>query len=249
MPAVRLTLPRGVVAERRHAELTLVGAFGAKPTHVVLPIVDPATQIQNLAGDWQQITRPGQAPIAARAGDQLTTIQVTATIAPPDGGPHDDANSVEPILNDLAFLAEADSDLQPIALTWGTFITSAWTTSTGYWHIQELEIDTQLMQPGTNNISRAEVTITLLEHSPAPSAAGSSSGKWNPPPAAPRPTFTANNRRVTYWTVAAGQTAYSIARAVYGHPEPGWRVICDANGIGRPSNIAPGQTLLIPQAP
>jgi nucleoid-associated protein YgaU len=51
---------------------------------------------------------------------------------------------------------------------------------------------------------------------------------------------------VTSYVVQQGDTFYSIARKVYGTPEPGWRTILDANNMTDPRQLYVGQTLLIP---
>ena len=48
-------------------------------------------------------------------------------------------------------------------------------------------------------------------------------------------------------TVRRGDTLYRIAGRYYGNPEK-WRVIADANGILRPSDLRVGMTLLVPVA-
>jgi LysM repeat protein len=48
-------------------------------------------------------------------------------------------------------------------------------------------------------------------------------------------------------TVSRGETLYRIAKRYYGDPER-WRVIADANGIAKPSDLRVGMTLLIPLA-
>lgn len=246
MPAVTFTLQGAATPARVQAELTVMNLY-PKPMAIVLPITDPEAQFKNLEGDWQQIPRPGQKPILARVADKLSTLDLKVTVAAPDGARLDPNNTVEAVLTALTAATATDSQTNPIALTWGSFDSSVNVTKAGYWHIQSLEIDSELRQPVTNNITRAEATITLVEASDPPSAQASSMPSWTRPPAAPAAVATTTvTATIKEWTVSAGDTAYSIARAVYGTAEPGWRLILDANGIISPSSLAPGTALVIP---
>jgi nucleoid-associated protein YgaU len=243
MPAVTLTLPAvpagAAPAGRVQAELTVIGT---PDTVIVLPITDPEASFKGLAPAWEQIPRPGRKPILVRAGQTLTTLDLKVTVAAPDGGRLDPDGTVESVLELLTFMASTDSESQPIALTWGGFDSSPGVTSTGLWHLQDIEINSELRQPGTNNVTRAEVTLTLVEASDPPSAAGNSNPGWAKPPAPPAPVPSST----TAWIVQAGDTAYSIAAAVYGSPEPGWRTLLAANGITNPTALSAGTVLTIP---
>lgn len=244
MPAVTFTAATGVIPARVQAELTVLTS---PHTVIVLPITNPEAAFKGMAPAWQQVERPGRKPILARAGETLTTLDLKVTVAAPDGGRLDPTGSVEYTLGRLAALAILDSEAAPIALTWGAFDTSQNVTSSGLWHLQSIEIDSELRQPGTNNITRAEATITLIEASDAPAATGGGSvPAWAQPPAPPQPVAAASVRSPSAWTVSASDTAYSIATAVYGSAEPGWRTILTANGITNPTALTPGMTLLIP---
>lgn len=247
MPAVTFTLQAAASPQRVQAELTVMN-MTPKPVAIVLPITNPEASFKNLEGDWQQIPRPGRKPVLSKVGRKLSTLDLKVTIAAPDGGRLDPSGTVENVLQLLTTAAILDSRATPIALTWGQFDTSSNVTQAGYWHIESMEIDSQLRQPGTNNITRAELSLTLVEASDPPNAKNSSMPAWTQPPAPPAAIAADNQQRIGIreWTVQAGDTAYSIAQAVYGYPEPGWRWILDANGITIPSQLAVGQALIVP---
>lgn len=245
MTAVTLTVTAAATPARVQAELTVIMP-GSRNVVVVLPITDPAASFKNIEANWEEVPRPGQKPILTRVGDKLRTIDLKVTVAAPDGGRLDENNTVEGVLAGLTALAELDSDPTPVALTWGSFDTSQNVTATGYWHFQSVEIDSEMRQPGTNNITRAQVSITLIEASPPPSASGTLPA-WAAPPSPPRAISTQiGSSQIRAWVVAAGDTAYSIAAAVYGRPEPGWRNILTANNIANPTQLTVGQALIIP---
>jgi nucleoid-associated protein YgaU len=250
MPSVTVTVPGNATPSRVQAELTLVNTSGGKSTVVVLPITDPAASFKGLEADWEQVTRPGRKPILARVGEKLTTLDLKVTVAAPDGGRLDPGGTVEATLTKLVSMAGNDTAAMPVALTWGAFDTSANVTQTGRWHFQSFEIDSETRQPGTNNISRADLTITLVEASDAPTASSSALPAWTKPPAAPAGISTARPAgSITVWTVSQGDTVYKIAAAVYGNPEPGWRTILDANNITNTGQLTPGLILTIPPKP
>jgi hypothetical protein len=244
--AVTVTVAATAATGRVQAELTLLNSSGN--TVVVLPITNPAATYTNLAANWAEVDRPGQKPLNMRAGDNLHSMQLNVTLVGADGGVLDSQNAVETLCRDLLNLSQNDGTAGPIALTWGTFDSSSLLTQTGYWHIDDLEIDSTWRQPGTNNVSQATATITLKEVQDPPPATGTAPG-WTapPPPPAPVSASSVNGGKITTWTVGQGDTLYSIATAVYGTPEPGWRTIAAANDISNPASITLDQVLTIPQ--
>ena len=244
MASVTFTLPTPIPASRVQAELTLVDPSG--PMHVVLPITNPQAAFKQLEGQWQEIARPGQKPIVNRSASKATMLDLKVTVAAPDGGRLDLGDTVEAVLKNLVSIAQSDDVTTPVALTWGNFDSSPYVTGSGLWHIHTLDVDSEYRQPGSNNISRATVNLTLIEAVNGPSTVGTPTPAWAKPPAAPS---AVSAPAPAEWVVTGADTAYSIATAVYGTPEPGWRTILDANGITNPANLTPGMILTIPPAP
>jgi LysM repeat protein len=240
--AVTLTVPGAPAKTRVQAELTLLGAGGN--TTIVLPITDPAATYTNLEGNWVEVDVPGAKPFNVRAGSKLSMLQLQVTIAGPDGGTQDSGNVVQPIIQQLLQMCGSDGTY-PIALTWGSLDSSAQLTQTGHWHIDSLEIDSTWRQPGTNNISQATATIQLKEVNDPPTVSATVAA-WVAPPAAPAGVSSSSAAAPSTYTVRQGDTIYSIAAAVYGNPEPGWRDILAANDITDARTLAVGQQLIIP---
>lgn len=239
--AVTLTIPGAAPTSRVQAELSLLGNSGTQS--YTLPITDPAAVYANLEANWVEVDVPGQKPYNVRAGGKLRTIQINVTLVGSDGGPTDGDNQVEPLIKNLMTLIANDGIAGPVAFTWGTFDSSSFLTQTGHWHVDAMTINSTWRQPGTNNISQATATITLKEVNDPPSSTGVQPG-WTAPPAAP-PAIP-NPTGAGTITVAAADTAYSIAAAVYGDPEPGWRNILAYNGITDPRSLTAGQILVVP---
>jgi LysM repeat protein len=241
--AVTVTVAGTPAVSRVQAELTLLGSGGN--TTIVLPITDPAATYTNLEGNWVEVDVPGGKPFNVRAGSKLSMLELQVTIAGPDGGTQDPSNVVQPIIQQLLKMCQSDGTY-PIALTWGSLDSSAQLTQTGHWHIDSLEINSTWRQPGTNNISQATATIQLKEVNDPPTAT-SGVASWTAPPPAPSAVSAASVQATV--TVAQGDTAYSIAAAAYGNPEPGWRAILAANNITDPRSLTVDQQIVIPAAP
>lgn len=239
---VTVAIPGQPLTTDVKAQLTLLNGGGVV---IQLPITDPSAVYDNLAANWVQVTRPGRAPILVNAGGQLSTLQLNVTIAAPDGGPRDDSNTVQGIIEQLMTMTTIDNIAQPVALTWGGIDSSSVLTSTGHWHLTDVQLTSTLRQPTTNNISRATATITLTEASDPPTS-GNVTG-WTAPPAPPKPVVSGGiTGKLTTITVQPGQTIYTVAAKVYGSPEPGWRTLLNFNGITNPALVVPGLVLAVP---
>jgi LysM repeat protein len=241
--AVTVNVTRPVRTVDVKAELTLLGRGGET---IVLPITDPKATYDNLAANWVEVPRPGLKPYNKRVGDNLHTLAVNVTIVGSDNGPRDPAGTCDHIVRQLLDMTANDTPDAPVALTWGTLDSASTLTQTGHWHVQSMTITGVWKQPGTNNISQATAAITLKEASDEPTTPNAQP-TWLAPPPPPSPvTVSATVPRIRVYNVVQGDTAYSIAKKVYGSSEPGWRTILAANGLTDPRNLTPGMALLIP---
>lgn len=238
MSAVVARIPGSINSPRVQAQLVLLGSsFGT----ITLPITSPQATYDNLEGNWQEVPRPGLKPINQRVGGKLRTAQYTVTVVDSNNGPWDLENAVEPKLARLATICNLDSQTRPVAMVWGGFDANTNVTLSGHWHIDSMQVVSEIRQPGTNNVSQATVTFTLKEASDLtplkiPSTAASSQ--------APSKKATAS---VKTYTVKSGDTLYGIALKVYGNDDTSsWRKIATANGIGNPQKLQVGQVLKIP---
>ena len=242
MTSVRFRV-NGALKTSNSATLRLLGSSA---TPIRLPWTNPQAVYDNLHGNWQELARPGLKPFNKRVGDNLHTLQVTVTIAPADGGVRDPAGSAQDIIDALVDAANADSPASPVVFTWGPFSSSARLTQTGHWHIDSFTLNSTWMDPSSNRVSQATAQITLKEACDEPGAADASSSYSSAGAAPTAAPDLAGQANVGTWTVRAGDTAYSIASAVYGAAEPGWRYVLSANGISDPRALAAGQVLVFP---
>lgn len=163
MARLIVTVPTRIPATA-HAELHLLGS----KRRTRLPFTAPTAVYDNLAGNWVEVPRPGLAPLNKWVGWHLHTLQISVTIAAPDGGTRDPGGTVQQIVDELIDAANDDSPTRPVVFTWGRLSSSERLTHTGHWHIDSMTITGTWMQPGTNNLSQATASITLKEASDEP---------------------------------------------------------------------------------
>lgn len=238
---VKVRVVGGINGPRVQAQLVLLGAGGET---IVLPITSPQATYANLEANWQEVPRPGLKPINQRVGEKLRTAQYTVTIVGGDNGPWDGSNTVEPIIDKLAAMCQAEGAQRPIAMVWGKFDSSTNLTGSGHWHIDTMQITSTWRQPVTNNVSQATATITLKEASDLPTTGfaqspGATSGTVA--------TQTPKKAKQTTYTVKSGDTIYSISQKMYGNDDTAsWKKILTANKISDPRKLKVGQVLIIP---
>jgi hypothetical protein len=165
MAAVVVTLSGHLVAlpGRRQAVLSLLGSGQA----LALPITDPAAVYASLEGNWVEVPRPGRKPMNVRVGGKLSTLQLNITLAPANGSVFDPGGTVQPVLERLINFANADG-VYPLALAWGGVDGYTGLSATGHWRIDALTVNSTQRQPGTNNVTQANVSLTLKEVSDPP---------------------------------------------------------------------------------
>lgn len=116
---------------------------------LTLPIASREVQISEISPEWVQIPRPGQRPLLRRANERLRQVQIEVVFVKPHG-------HVEFGLQILRRFANHGS---PVAFSYGP-------SESGFFHITDLRVRSVQREFGTNNITQAEVALTLTEALP-----------------------------------------------------------------------------------
>jgi nucleoid-associated protein YgaU len=205
-----------------HPKALLEAERGVK---LVIPYAPRGAELGGLADTWERVDRPGRKPLTLRTGRRLPTLNLTLTLARPDV-----QSSIEDLLAALAKLGEAEervtlSNMSPLLR--------------GPWRIADLSLTSSALQYGTNHITRATATLSLVAASDALSRRGPLSGGKDG----------GKGGKLTRYTVKKGDTLRRIAAkpSVYGNPNK-WTRLAQANGIKRPSApLKPGRVLKVPR--
>lgn len=218
-PAARVPAPppRGP-----HPKAVLAADNGVK---LVLPYAPRGTQLGGWADEFDQLARPGRPPLPRRTGDGLPTLNLTIPLTN-----RDHQASIEPALALLRRLAESGNRIVIGGLS---------RFERGPWLIDDVTVTGELRQHGSNALTRATVSLSLVSAGP-PTRVGPLSGGHR------KRRRGSDRRRVHRW--AKGDNLRRLANRYYG--EPGlWRRIARANNIKNPRTIKPGRRLTIPPAP
>lgn len=241
MPSVRLLLD-SQAAERRglgaHPKVIMVGESGRR---VEFPLA-PLTNRAGYAPKFSMDERVGRVPLMSRAGFELRTVDLTATMIGRDGdGFLDHQASIE---NELSIIREMAKSGQRIRFEgYGPSLAGWWILTT------MSEQDVRLRQ-GTNEATQVDIQMTLTEHVEAIAHVGPVSGGAEPPAAASSGPGSSSPEaakagKQTY-TVKKGDTLPKISTKFYGTPNQGAK-IADANGIKSPKkHLTVGKVLTIP---
>lgn len=196
---------------------------------VVLRCTSPKVDHGDLAGAWKQVDRDGDRPLLGMTGRRLHTAKVEAIVARNDGSPIEDV---------LVHLINVSRDpVNRVTLANYGFLEA------GPWRLTDITISSDMRKFGTNQVTRANVTLTLTEAvlEPGPRAAKKTKGKKHTGGA--NAGSSAGKPRM--YTVRSGDTLSRIAAKFYGDANL-WHRIARANKIRRPDRIRVGQRLRIP---
>lgn len=206
-----------------HPKVRLIGQSG---TQVVLPFA-PTIGLGAVAPSWSELGRSGVKPLLAKGAPQLRQQPVELLV-----GYGDHQRSVERELHLIRLLAR-DGD----RVRWAN---AGPQESHGWWRITDYAQTIELRQHGTNEATRARVTMLLVQASDAkvklgPVTGGAKgAGKRKP----------ADGKASTY-RVKGGDTLWGIAHRHYGDGQR-WRRIADANGVRDPKRLQIGVVLKLP---
>lgn len=206
-----------------HPKVRLVGQSG---TQVTVPLA-PNIGLRGVTPSWSELTRSGVAPILARGAPQLRQQPVELHVGYPDH-----QRSVESELHLIRLLARDGERVR-----WAN---AGPQESHGWWRITEYSQTVELRQHGTNEATRARVTLLLVQASDATVKVGPVTGG-----AAGSASPKAAEGKATTYRVKAGDTLWGIAQRHYGNGSK-WPTIADANGVTNPKLLQVGHVLKLP---
>jgi LysM repeat protein len=210
-----------------------------------IPTPHPKAYIQNQAGDrfvlpwapretehggdadqWSTLARAGRKPIVRRNGAGIRTLSFSFLMGTVAG----DVSIESQILR-----------LRNVASNGDMVLFSHGVLERGWWHTTDLQINPLLRQHGTNYVTRANVTLQLIEAYDVRPKMGRTSTKPKPakPKAKPRP---AGYR---YVVVKKGDTLWEFAVKYLGSGLR-WGEIARLNGVKDPRKLRIGLRLKIP---
>lgn len=196
-------------ATQAQPKVTIQGDNGIR---ITMPYAPLTMVMDNLTPNWAQVQRAGRKPILAIQDFQLATCSFTMNVA--KRGTSGQA-SIESTLGDLRRLASSQARIR---LAYGYLVTLF------TWRMTGMTINVNNREPVTNNITVADVDITLTECSDytpqiGPVTGGTTSGT---PPRSGTSTST--------YTVRFGDTLYGIAYLMLGDGNR-WTEIAALNNI------------------
>jgi LysM repeat protein len=169
---------------------------------------------------WSALDRPGRQPIVARTAEGLPTLSFEFLLGDPDH-----QVDVEPYVRALRKLAEGGQRITLVNLS---------PQEAGPWRIDDLKVSATLRQHGSNRITRATVSISLIEAVDVNTRASVVSRYKRKSP-----------KKAYKYKVKKGDTLKSIAHKAYGDPYA-YPAIVKANKL-KTTKVAVGKTLTIPK--
>jgi hypothetical protein len=233
MPALtvarRLGQPwkRFVPTKPKHPKMTIVPEGGVP---FIVPYAPREMSLDGVAPTYATADRGGRKPLLLRSGDGLRSVSFDLIVAHPDPDV-----SVEQTLHQLRALARGGARLR---------VNLDHTTGSNLWRLTGFTQQVIDRQHGTNQPTRASVSITLQEAVDPVVAVGPLTGGAKPAPAKPGGKPGAPAPKRTH-VVVRGDTLSKIALRFYGNARLYPR-IADANKIKNPNQIKVGQRLVIP---
>lgn len=222
MATLAITRPGTMSARKKHPQARFKPEGGKA---VDLPYAPRTTTLGGRGKAWQEVARPGRRPLLMADGPLLQTLALTITLAHPDH-----QTSVEPLLSRLDALARGGERVQLLGMS---------PRERGPWRITELTFAGEQRQHGTNHITRATATMTLVQASDpnprlGPVSGGKKGGKGG------------RKKLPTMHVVKKGDTLRKLANRYYGDPAA-WRLIARANKLKDPGKLKVGKKLRIPK--
>lgn len=228
MPTLTVTRPTtGVVTvpppppvgDHPKAELVTEGGL-----RLVLPYAPTGSSLAGLAPTFGTYDRPGRRPLVLRDAEPLRSLGLEFLLA---RAHHQ--SSVEDLLSTLERIGKAGDRVTLVNLS---------VRERGPWRIGDLSTTVLLRQHGTNAITRASVSVSLLAASDPVTRLGPVTGgaKGPKPPGIRHP---------RHYVIKRGDTLRKLARRFYGEPNE-WRRIARRNHLRDPNNLPVGRRIVIP---
>lgn len=233
MPELSIDRPALAEAPARgtHPKAQLVTESG---TVLTLPYAPRGASLGGWADPFSTQDRPGRKPLVTRDGDGLATMGITITLAKLDH-----QATIEAELALLRTIAASGERITVVNLS---------PSEAGPWRLADLGIEAELRQHGTNNITTATVSLSLIEASDAAPTLGPVSGGVYVPPKPPKssPGAVSGLKRTIKYKVRKGDTVRKLAIRFYGEPE--WQRIAIRNKLKRKNGykLKVGRIIYIP---
>lgn len=192
-----------------------------------LPVSPRDISYGGIGGEWVEAERSGESPLLLRKGLRLKTLAFSTMLTA--------KNSMH--VPQSAALNAA----QALAATKERVLIKYSAQEAGLWRIMDVDYDSQLRHPDTDEPTRLMLSMSFKRASDAAAAVGPVSGGPKPPASAPAPAPQRTH------TVVKGDTLWGISQRYYGNGTQ-WPRIYDANRskIKDPHWIFPGQVFVIP---
>ena len=186
------------------------------------PYAPRGTSLGGLAAPVTVQARPGRKPLSLLDGGNLASLDLVFQLAH-----FDHQLPVEAMVNELRRIGESGQRVTVLGMS---------PQERGPWRIDDLSIGGELRQQGTNELTRAVVSLSLVEASDANPKVGPVSGGHGGK----------GGKRPKFYKVRKGDTLRKIANRFYGDPGV-WRQIAKANGIKNPDKLKVGRKLKLPK--
>lgn len=190
-----------------------------------VPYAPRETTSTGFVPEWSTVVRPGREPLLLRAGGSLETVTFDLIVAYPEP-----SQSVATPLNQLAVIAASGTRIRL------NFDARA---SRHLWRMTSHSEQVIARQHGTNQPTRAVVSMTFTEVSDSVRAVGPASG------GTAEVTYTDKTRPKTYrWK--KGDSMHKVAKRFYGTAAL-WDALSDYNRISRTRRLVPGRIIKLPR--
>lgn len=164
---VQITRPVGAQPSGDIASPKMV--FSGGSSTVVVPYAPEDVRVSGLSANWQEIPRPGAAPLLERSGDSLATVDVTFVLRREPGAP---TRSIEAAIQ--AFRVWAKS-------SWPVVVRGHSLALAGQWRVTSFSVDISRLEPGTNHAMRASCALQLKRASDGTLSTGPAAGGYVSP--------------------------------------------------------------------
>lgn len=178
--------------------------------------------LSGLASPVTVQARPGRKPLTLLDGEGLAGIDLAFQLAH-----RDHQQPIEGAISQLRKIAESGQRVTVLGLS---------PQERGPWRVDDLTITGTLRRQGTNDLTRADVTLSLVEASDANPKVGPVSGGHGGK----------GGKRPKFYVIRKGDTLRKIANRFYGDPGV-WRQIAKANGIKHPNKPKVGRKIKLPK--
>lgn len=209
-----------------HPKAYLQTSRGARFT---LPFAPRETDHSGDADEWSTIPRTGRKPLVRRNGAGLRTLAFSFLM----GSTNPDAS----IESQISVLRTVTGNADMVLFSLGYL-------ERGWWRVTDVSVSPLLRQEFTNAVTRATVSIQMIEAYDVRPKIGRTATRPSPkPPSKSKPSARPPQTRTV--TVKKGDTLFELAVKYLGSG-PRWKEIAKLNKISDPRKLKVGQKLRIP---